>query len=99
MKFAVDNYTHECVGSTVCTSKDALAFVCRQACSRLYNRRPDSRITPPPRVRDVRGLVSSAWYNLCRKHEAIQGQTPAMAAGITGKVWTIRELLKWATEV
>jgi transposase InsO family protein len=27
-----------------------------------------------------------AWYNLCRKHEAIQGQTPAMAAGITAKL-------------
>ena len=33
-----------------------------------------------------------AWYNPCRKHEAIRGQTPAMAAGITGKVRAIYNL-------
>lgn len=37
-----------------------------------------------------------AFYNFVRKHEAIQGQTPAMAAGIAGKPWTIRELLERA---
>jgi IS1 family transposase len=39
-----------------------------------------------------------AWYNLCRKHEAIKGQTPAMAAGITSKAWSVRELLERAAE-
>jgi hypothetical protein len=39
-----------------------------------------------------------AWYNLCRKHVAIKGQTRAMAAGITGKGWSIRELLERAAE-
>jgi hypothetical protein len=39
-----------------------------------------------------------AWYNLCRKHETLDGDTPAMAAGIAGKVWTIRELLERAAE-
>jgi IS1 family transposase/transposase-like protein len=34
-----------------------------------------------------------AFYNFCRKHESI-GQTPAMAAGLTKKAWTIRELLE-----
>jgi hypothetical protein len=28
----------------------------------------------------------------------MQGKTPAMAAGITGKVWTNRELFKRAAE-
>jgi hypothetical protein len=34
-----------------------------------------------------------AWYNWCRKNESINNQTPAMASGLTEKVWTIRELL------
>ena len=40
-----------------------------------------------------------AWYNFCRKHKTIKGQTPAMAAGLTEKVWTIRELLERAAEI
>jgi transposase-like protein/IS1 family transposase len=40
-----------------------------------------------------------AWYNLCRRHEAIKGDTPAMAAGITSKAWSVRELLERAAEV
>jgi hypothetical protein len=31
-------------------------------------------------------------YNFCRKHETL-GMTPAMAAGLTDHVWTIRELV------
>jgi hypothetical protein len=42
--------------------------------------------------------VFFAWYNLCRKHEAIQGQTPAMAAGITSKIWSVPELLERAAK-
>jgi transposase-like protein/IS1 family transposase len=39
-----------------------------------------------------------AWYNFCRKHETLVGKTPAMAAGLAEKVWTIRELLQRAGE-
>lgn len=39
-----------------------------------------------------------AFYNFCRKHEAIK-QTPAMAAGLTDKVWSVRELLENAAGV
>jgi hypothetical protein len=35
-----------------------------------------------------------AWYNLCRKHETIKGQTPAMAAAITARPRTVKELLQ-----
>jgi IS1 family transposase len=35
-----------------------------------------------------------AFYNFCRKHETLKGQTPAMAAGLTDHAWTIRELLE-----
>jgi IS1 family transposase len=34
-----------------------------------------------------------AWYNFCRKHQTLKGQTPAMAAGLTDSAWTIQQLL------
>lgn len=34
-----------------------------------------------------------AYYNFCRVHGALEGRTPAMAAGLTDKPWTVRELL------
>ena len=37
-----------------------------------------------------------AWYNFCRKHETLKGQTPAMASGLADTVWSIRELLERA---
>lgn len=33
-----------------------------------------------------------AFYNFCRKHMTL-GKTPAMAAGLTDRVWSVRELL------
>jgi transposase-like protein/IS1 family transposase len=36
-----------------------------------------------------------AWYNFCRVHQTL-GKTPAMAAGISDRVWTIEQLLKTA---
>jgi transposase-like protein/IS1 family transposase len=35
-----------------------------------------------------------AWYNFCRKHETLKGETPAMASGLTGRPWTVKELLE-----
>lgn len=45
-----------------------------------------------------RGLLNGvsiflAYYNFCRPHGALSGQTPAMAAGLTERPWTVRELL------
>jgi len=40
-----------------------------------------------------------AHYNFCRKHETLKGKTPAMASGLTEKVWTVKELLERAAEV
>ncbi len=37
-----------------------------------------------------------AWYNFGRKHEALKGQTPAMASGLRDHVWTIKELIERA---
>jgi transposase InsO family protein len=39
-----------------------------------------------------------AWYNLCRPHLALDKKTPAMASGLTDKVWTVRELLERTAE-
>jgi len=40
-----------------------------------------------------------AHYNYCRKHRTLKGHTPAMAAGLTDRVWTVRELLDAVTEL
>ncbi len=37
-----------------------------------------------------------AWYNWCRKHESLKGRTPAMASGLAGRAWTIKELIEAA---
>ncbi len=34
-----------------------------------------------------------AWYNFCRKHITLKGATPAMAAGLTDRAWTLAEVL------
>jgi len=34
-----------------------------------------------------------AHYNLCRRHQSLDGQTPAMAAGLTDHVWPLSELV------
>jgi IS1 family transposase len=34
-----------------------------------------------------------AYYNFCRRHMSLKGATPAMAAGLTDRVWGIAELL------
>jgi len=34
-----------------------------------------------------------AYYNFCRRHMSLKGATPAMAAGLTDRIWTIAELL------
>jgi IS1 family transposase len=39
-----------------------------------------------------------AYYNFCRKHEALKGKTPAMASKLTDSAWTIKQLLENAAE-
>ena len=36
-----------------------------------------------------------AFYNFCRVHQSLR-MTPAMAAGITGRIWSVRDLLEAA---
>jgi hypothetical protein len=39
------------------------------------------------------------YYNFCRKHSSLKGKTPAMAAGITTTVWSVRDMLFAADQV
>ncbi len=36
--------------------------------------------------------VFMTWYNLCRVHQTLR-VTPAMEAGLTDHIWTLRELI------
>ena len=40
-----------------------------------------------------------SYYNLCRKHGSLKGQTPAQAAKLTDHCWTLRELLTYNAAV
>lgn len=40
-----------------------------------------------------------AWYNFCRKHEALKGKTPAMASGLSDHVWSVKELIERAAGI
>jgi IS1 family transposase len=37
--------------------------------------------------------ITMVYYNFCRKHQSLKGNTPAMAAGLTGYRWTASDLL------
>jgi hypothetical protein len=39
-----------------------------------------------------------AWYNFGRKHEALKGNTPAMASGLGDHLWAIKELIQKAAQ-
>jgi hypothetical protein len=42
---------------------------------------------------DTQTQLFKSYYNLCRKHGSLKGKTPAQAAGLTDRPWTLRELL------
>lgn len=37
--------------------------------------------------------VHYQYYNFCRPHMSLKGQTPAMAAGVAARPWTVREVI------
>jgi len=37
--------------------------------------------------------ITMVYYNFCRKHSSLKGQTPAMAAGLTSYRWTASDML------
>jgi len=45
--------------------------------------------------------ITMVFYNFCRKHQSLKGQTPAQAAHLTNYRWTARDVLSldmWANE-
>lgn len=40
-----------------------------------------------------------AYYNFCRSHKTLDNATPAMAAGLTKSIWSLRDLLDAAKDV
>ena len=38
--------------------------------------------------------VFSAYYNFCRPHKSLAKRTPAMAAGLTDRVWSLEDLIQ-----
>jgi hypothetical protein len=42
---------------------------------------------------DTQTQLFKSYYNLCRKHGALNDKTPAQAAGLSDHCWTLRELL------
>lgn len=40
-----------------------------------------------------------AYYNFCRSHKTLDNATPAMAANLTGTIWTLKDLLTRAPQL
>ena len=73
------------------------SYVERQNLTMRMSMRRFTRLTNAfsKKVENLAAAVSLhfAFYNLCRVHKSLDGQTPAMAAGVTDHVWTLAELI------
>jgi IS1 family transposase len=73
------------------------SYVERQNLTMRMSMRRFTRLTNAfsKKVENLAAAVSLhfAHYNLCRVHKSLDGQTPAMAAGITDHVWSLDELI------
>ena len=38
------------------------------------------------------------YYNFCRQHKSLDGISPAMAAGVTGRLWDIDDIVRLVDE-
>lgn len=48
---------------------------------------------------DDQCAVDKTFYNFCRKHRGLKGETPAMRQGITDHVWSVAEVLRYRSAV
>jgi IS1 family transposase len=73
------------------------SYVERQNLTMRMSMRRFTRLTNAfsKKVENLTAAVSLHFthYNFCRVHASLNGKTPAMAAGLTDHVWTIRELV------
>jgi hypothetical protein len=44
---------------------------------------------------DDQCAVDKTFYNFCRRHRGLKGETPAMRQGITDHVWSVAEVLSY----
>jgi len=66
---------------------------------RMHNRRMTRLTNAHSKTRQHHAAMTAlfvAFYNFARRHETLKGKTPAMAGGLTDRVWTLGELLKAA---
>jgi len=73
------------------------SYVERQNLTMRMSMRRFTRLTNAfsKKVENLAAAVSLhfAYYNYCRVHASLNGQTPAMAAGLEDHVWTVDELI------
>jgi hypothetical protein len=73
------------------------SYVERQNLTMRMSMRRFTRLTNAfsKKVENLAAAVSLhfAYYNFCRVHKSLNGQTPAMAAGIADHVWNLDELI------
>lgn len=78
-------------------SKISTSYVERQNLTMRMSMRRFTRLTNAvsKKVENLAAAVSLhfAYYNYCRVHASLNGQTPAMAAGLEDHVWKIDELI------
>ena len=78
-------------------SKISTSHVERQNLTMRMSMRRFTRLTNAfsKKVENLAAAVSLhfAYYNFCRVHQSLNGQTPAMAAGIADHVWKVDELI------
>ena len=73
------------------------SYVERQNLTMRMGMRRFTRLTNAfsKKLRNLKAAVAlhMAFYNYCRPHRGLKGITPAMAAGLTDRVWELDELL------
>lgn len=78
--------------SRICTSHVERANLTVRMGVRRFTRLTNAHSKSPKHHAAMMAMFV-AWYNFCRKHETIKS-TPAVAAGVAEKAWTIRQLLE-----
>src|SRR5438270_7842644 len=75
----------------------SLSFVERQNLTMRMSMRRFTRLTNAfsKKLENLECAVALHFmhYNFARKHQSLKGETPAMAAGVAGQVWTISEIV------
>jgi IS1 family transposase len=82
----------DCDEDRICTSHIERMNLSVRMHTRRFTRLTNAH-SKSPKHHVAMQAIFFAWYNFCRKHETLKGQTPAMASGLTDTAWTLCELL------